>query len=79
MFLRKSTGNDFHRLHEFIVTKTKKQLELAINNYQSEMNKAQNRSNEKKKVFLDSEESFKKRVWKLNKIYTRGREGKPQD
>ena len=52
MFLRKSTGNDFQRLHEFINSKTHKEVEVTINAYLSEINKLQNNSNEKKKICL---------------------------
>lgn len=52
LFLRKSTGNDYHRLRDFIQNKTFQELDLLINTYLNEMNKITSFVNEKKKKFL---------------------------
>lgn len=79
IFLRKSTGNDFHRLGDFINTNVQKGMVKVFTEYWNTVAIAQNKNREKKEEFVKKEKDFNKRINKVEKVYNKGKQGIPQD
>lgn len=73
IFLRKESGNDFHRFDDYIAARNSIELQSVFNRYISEMNQIQSEVLEKKKICFDYEAEFKKKVQKLTRVYNKGK------
>lgn len=79
IFLRKSVGNEFNRLGDFVLSNTGKNIVKVFTDYWKGVSTAQAKHKEKKEEFTRKEKEFVKRINKVVKVYTKGRQGSCQE